>query len=213
MKIETLDVQGFIPAMHAMRAPKNSWARNDTSLDIADNLTIGPNDLDLSLRLQKAGPEHCKHLRMIMVWADMSLPLTMHKQLDTYRAGVEKVSTSTMHTLMKRELTLDDFEPTSDGGYGENMYTTIAYINDKIRAYSAEEDPATKRYIWDRVIQALPESFIQKRTVMLSYAALRNIVRQRKGHKLGEWKVFINWVHTLPYADELIFDKEEPLNA
>ena len=70
-----------------------------------------------------------------------------------------------------------------------------------------------KRYIWDLVIQILPESFIQKRTVMLSYAALRNIVRQRKGHKLGEWKQFIDWVHTLPYADALIFDKEEPSNA
>lgn len=150
---------------------------------------------------------------MIMVWADMSLPLTMWKQLDTYRAGVEKVSTSTMHTMMKQELTLDDVEPTSDGGYGENIYGTIAYINEKIRAYATEDDPATKRYIWDRVIQALPTSFIQKRTMMFSYAALRNIVRQRKGHKLGEWKQFIDWVYTLPYANELIFDKEETPNA
>lgn len=165
------------------------------------------------MRLQKAGPEHCKHLRMIMVWADMSLPLTMHKQLDTYRAGIEKVSTSTMHTLMKHELTADNFEPCNDGCYGQRLLETIDYVNEMIRAYNAEQDPDAKKKIWEYVIQILPQSFLQKRTVMFSYAALRNIVRQRANHKLKEWHQFIDWVHTLPYADELIFDKEADTNG
>ncbi len=213
MKIETLDVHGFVPAMHAMRNPMDSWARNDTARDLIGYIVIGPNDLDLSLRLQKAGPEHCKHLRMIMVWAEMSLPLTMWKQFDTYRAGVEKVSTSTMHTLMKHELTADDFESTDDDCYGQHLLETIEYLNNLIRGYNQEADPEIKRRIWEYAIQILPQSFLQRRTVMMSYAALRNIVRQRKGHKLGEWAQFIEWVHSLPYADELIFDKEEANNG
>lgn len=198
MKIETLDVQGFIPAMHAMRHPLQSYARNDTVINTDGNVVIGPNDQDLSLRLQKAGPEHCKHLRMIMVWADITAPLTWWKQANCYRNGVEKISTSTMHTLMKHELTADDFEPCNDGCYGQRLLETVDYINELIRAYNAEQDPETKKKIWEYVIQILPQSFLQKRTVMFSYAALRNIVRQRNGHKLSQWSSFIDWAKSLP---------------
>ena len=94
------------------------------------------------MKLQKAGPEHCKHLRMIMVWADITTSLTVWKQFDTYRAGIEKVSTSTMHTLMKRELTADDFESCNGDCYGQHLLATIDYINELIRAYNESNDPA-----------------------------------------------------------------------
>lgn len=215
MKIETLDVQGFIPAMHAMRNPKDSWARNDTFLDVVNNLTIGPNDLDLSLRLQKAGPEHCKHLRMIMVWADITAPRYWWIEADTYRNGVEKVSCSTMHKLTSREINVYDFE--QDDNAPNELSGCLMHeaniVEEYRQLYLAEENPEDKQILWRLMIQCLPQSYLQKRTVMFSYAALRNIVRQRANHKLNEWHQFIDWVHTLPYADELIFDKEEPLNG
>lgn len=164
------------------------------------------------MKLQKAGPEHCKHLRMIMVWADITTSLTVWKQFDTYRAGIEKISTSTMHTLMRRELTADDFEPCNGDCYGQHLLATIDYINELIRAYHESKDPAEKKAIWEYVIQILPQSFLQRRTVMMSYAAIRNIVHQREGHKLAAWQDFIRWAHTLPEADKLIFDQEETVH-
>ena len=193
MEIRTLEVAGFEPAMRAMRNPKNSHSKNDTH-----GKNIGPDDTELSLKLQKAGPEHCKHLRQIVVWFDITAPLTFHKQLDTYRFGVEKISTSTMHKLMSRKLTADDFEPCNVDCYGERLLETIDYLNELIEAYNKEEDQDEKKRLWEYAIQILPESFLQTRTVMMSYAALRNIVNQRKGHKLRNWEQFIDWAHTLP---------------
>lgn len=118
------------------------------------------------------------------------------KQCDTYRFGVEKVSTSTMHTITKYPLTADDFE--CDCVNDDYMKYMLDSINTSMEAWRVEEDPEYKKQIWQSIIQALPESFIQKRIIMFSYAALRNIVRQREGHKLGEWKQFIDWCHTLP---------------
>ena len=193
MKIETLDVAGFQPAIRAMRNPMDSWAKSDSAWD-----TVGEKDKELSLRLQKAGPEHCKHLRMIIVWADITAPRFWWNEFDTYRAGVEKVSCSTMHRMMARPLKPDDFEPCNGELYGLPFVEVTEYINEMIEDYKAESDPVKKRMDWEFVIQLLPQSYRQKRTVMMSYAALRNIYRQREGHKLKQWQEFREWVESLP---------------
>ena len=150
---------------------------------------------------------------MIMVWVDITAPRYWWIEADTYRNGVEKVSCSTMHKLTSREITLEDFEH-DPNAYSDNAARAcVAYVEEMRTAYLAAEDPEQKKEIWRTLIQNLPQSYLQKRTVMLSYAALRNIVRQRAGHKLKEWHQFIDWVHTLPYADDLIFDKEEVTNV
>lgn len=204
MKIQTLETAGIPSALHAMRNPMDSWSKTDsafTSCAYIDSLNkkfiVGETDKDLSMRLQKAGPEHCKHLRMIMVWADITAPLYWWKQFDCYRAGVEKVSCSTMHKLMSREVTIDDFEHDE---LIEHIFENriLEPINMAIRTYSKEKNPETKAQIFRGVVQYLPESYLQKRTVMMSYAALRNIYRQRKGHKLPEWQAFRDWVESLP---------------
>ena len=198
IQIETLEVAGFSPALHAMRNPMDSWAKSDTHRGTeartgAFCMEIGPNDKDLSLRLQKAGPEHCKHLRMIVAYADITAPLYWWKQMDCYRAGVEKLSTSTMHTLTKKPLTPDMFS--------EGTSTVLINELEQVRQeYNTTDDLCLKGMAWNRLVHNLPSGFLQKRTVMLSYAALRSIYRQREGHKLDEWRRFREWVETLPEA-------------
>ncbi len=208
MKIETLDVHGFEPAIIAMRNPFNSWPKSDSWRDDPD-FHIGEADKALSLKLQKAGPEHCKHLRMIIVWTDIIADFTFWKQFDTYRAGIEKVSTSTMHKLMSRKLTMNDFSAI-EGKYGKywpsDLVAAVGAINMMIEKYKACDDPEQKKEIWQEAVNLLPNSYLQKRTVMMSYAAIRNIVRQREGHKLGEWKKFIDWAKELPES-WMIFDE------
>jgi hypothetical protein len=224
MEITTLDVQGIMPAMHAMRNPMNSWDRSDTQILLKkddslvsefmlfrifdpEKVVVGENDKTLSMKLQKAGPEHCKHLRMIMCWADIEAPRYWWQEFDTYRYGVEKVSCSTMHKLTSRELTEDDFEVEKDNAWAYNHMRLVKHaLNTMIDEYKKEEDPKEKEELWRNLIQNLPQSYIQKRTVMMSYAALRNIVRQREGHKLREWAAFIRWAHTLPES-WMIFDE------
>lgn len=192
MKIETIDVAGFMPAIRAMRNPMDSWEKSDTAWD-----TVGEKDKELSKKLQNAGSEHCKHLRMIVVWADITAPRYWWNEFDTYRAGIEKVSCSTMHTLMKRKLELTDFEP-QEHTWSSNMAEIMEMINDMMDAWKEKEDKTEKKYIWNEIIRILPQSFLQKRTVMMSYAALRNIYRQREDHKLKEWSMFRFWIETLP---------------
>ena len=224
MKITTLDVQGIMPAMHAMRNPMNSWDRSDTYLMVRkddedieneplfklfdpEKVVVGEKDKELSIKLQKAGPEHCKHLRMIMCWADIEAPRYWWQEFDTYRFGVEKISCSTMHKLTSREIVEDDFEFEKGNGYSwRNIRESVVILNEAINMYNETEDSAEKERIWRNLIQNLPQSYIQKRTVMMSYAALRNIVKQRKGHKLCEWKTFIDWARTLPES-WMIFDE------
>lgn len=196
MNIETIEVAGIQPALHAMRNPMNSWEKSDT-LYLGHPL-VGENDRNLSIKLQQAGPEHCKHLRMVVAYADITAALTWWKQFDTYRFGVEKVSTSTMHKLMSRELVPEDFEPANEDCFGEKLLEVIDYFNELQKSYKEETDPNAKKRIWEYAIQILPQSYLQKRTVMMSYAALRNIVRQREGHKLRDWQLFIEWARLLP---------------
>ena len=201
MTLETLDVQGFMPALHGMRNPMNSWNKSDSHWLYHDDdsklkYEIGENDKELSIRLQKAGPEHCKHLRQIVVWVDINAPLYWWKEMDTYRMGVEKNSCSTMHKLTSRPLDDSDFE--IDCVNEDYTHYVLDCLNTSMEAWKYEKDIDVKNEIWRSIIQGLPESYLQKRTVMMSYAALRNIVRQREGHKLKEWAMFIDWAKSLP---------------
>ena len=158
---------------------------------------VGRADRELSEKLQNAGPEHAKHLRMVIVWADIEAPLYWWKQADCYRMGVEKISCSTMHTLMRRHLELPDFQD-RDGIWSNGLAATVHEINAMMDKWAETDDKERKLEIWEDIIRMLPQSFLQKRTVMMSYAALRNICKQRAGHKLGEWKIFREWAQSLP---------------
>lgn len=202
MDITTLSTYGFSDAIWAMRNPMDSWAKSDSFYSPTENIDmayhIGTKDKDLSLRLQKAGPEHCKHLRMIFVYADITAMRAWWNEFDTYRNGVEKISCSTMHKLMARHLTLNDFEYSE--GNKDMLESIIAAINARMDNWKSLVDVNDEmaKDVWREVIELLPQSYKQKRTVMMSYAALRNIVRQRKGHKLKEWRQFIEWAESLP---------------
>ena len=193
MKITTLTTAGIDCAIHAMRNPMNSWDRCDSTI-----AEVGPKDKELSLTLQNAGPEHCKHLRMIVTWADITAPRFWWSEADTYRAGVEKVSCSTMHKLMSRPLNIDDFEHEDDPFLLKSVIRSINRDMEVYKELKKEGEDEQAKEIWRGIIQILPQSYLQKRTVMFSYAALRNIVKQRKGHKLKEWAQFIEWAESLP---------------
>ena len=201
--IETLELAGISSALHAMRNPYDSWSRSDSS--VSDGLyTVGAADHDLSKRLADAGTEHCKHLRMIVVYADITAPLYWWKEFDTYRAGVEKLSCSTMHTITNKEFELADFSVEHMTiGNREGFKGIINCLNTARANYRETKD---KKWWW-QIIQTLPTSYNQKRTVMMSYAALRQICKQRKGHKLDEWHSFIDWCKTLP-ENWMIIDPE-----
>lgn len=206
----------------AYNAEKISWIDNNGILRCDNNCMefafLGPADLDLAQRLIKAGPEHRKFLRQIFVSAYISLPLSIWKQLDTYKIGTVTNSTSTMHKIQSKPLTRESFEieqipyeeqeemEQRDGIYcagelSDLFDETIQTCEDLRKAFNQTKD---KRY-WRKLIELLPESYLQAREYTLNYEVLRSIVHQRKGHKLGEWQKFIHWVHTLPYAEELIF--------
>lgn len=213
MEIKTLEIAGFMPAMHAMRNPMDSWKKNDSAMrefspeevrDVYGPYTpgmpdLGPNDTDLASRLQAAGPEHAKHLRLIQVWADVYAPRYWWQEMDTYRAGVEKLSCSTMHKLMARPLALSDFA-CDDAFTRTFLEGAISDLNAQMALYRSlpQEQEEARKLVWRGIIQALPQSYQQRRTMMFSYAALRNVYHQRKNHKLSEWHQFCRWCESLP---------------
>ena len=235
MKFENTDVWGFKHAIRGMRNPMNSWGKSDSvfSEDYRD-FDIGEDDLDLMQRLIKGGSEHRKFMRQIIVSVDITAPLYWYKEFDTYKIGTTANSTSTMHKLATTPITIDcfetdDYEPTLifDEGIdysGDNPWNYHLNIEDVIgtneKEYYINEtfigflerlrlkylETKDKRY-WKELIRWLPESWLQTRTWTANYEVLRNLVHQRQGHKLSEWQSFIDWVHTLPYAEELIFYK------
>ena len=204
---ETLEVEGFIPAMHGMRNPLKSHHKNDSGYfgDDYSPAHIGPNDYDLAKRLIQAGPEHCKFLRMITVWADWSLPRYLWSEADTYRIGLEKNSESTMHTLLKENFDETQFEwPPFENSDWDIEAAFDDYINvlKTIKMRANEETGENKQKLHRILKGMLPESFIQKRTVCVNYQTLRNMYHQRKNHRLPQWNTdFVNWVHTLPYSE------------
>lgn len=222
MKIENVSVAGFEPAIRGMRNPYNSWDKSDSvfcSEDGCDyckhnrvcttsvhwkypglNFCIGENDLKLMQDLAKAGPEHRKYLRMIVVYmGGITAPRYWWPEFDTYSIGVTKNSCSTMHTLTKKPIELSDFE-IDDEGY------SIIYTIEKCEVIRQRYLETNDKKYWRQLIQLLPQSYLQTRTVMLNYEVCHNIYQQRQGHKLKEWEVLCKAIESLPYFKE-IFDE------
>lgn len=193
MRIETLEVAGIGPAVRALRNPYSNWQLSDTKHGL-----IGPKDMHLSDRLAKSGGSHSKHLRMIQVWAEIWAPRYWWQEFDTYRHGVERLSTSTMHTLTKTTLTPDCFEWSGDRAALDAMILHLNELIEKYRMADKAGAPLNRELAFRQLKQSLPECFIQRRTVMMSYQALRHMRVDRTGHRLREWRKFLDWAATLP---------------
>lgn len=205
--------------LRGMRNPMNSWDKMDSSLDslIEDDSLLyddqyifhfGENDYQLALKLSKAGTDHRKFMRMIPLYIEITAPLYWWKEFDTYKVGTVANSCSTMHKLTSKDLTFDDFsfEDFEINGSGLNYKSNLASIiqdcNEFIRLYKETGDA---KY-WKGLICELPESYMQKRSVMLNYEVLRNIYHSRKNHKLDEWHKFCEYIECLPYSKLIIED-------
>ena len=229
IKIENTEIVGWEAAIRGMRNPLNSWEKSDskwysigipTSNPAAINdkylsqkYCIGDNDLDLMKRLRNAGTDHRKFMRMITVYVDITAPLYWWKEFDTYKVGTVANSCSTMHKIHATEFTLEDFScehlfDTPESEFNDSM-DVLKEVIDILNLYRDHfvKNPHRKDYWW-QLIQLLPSSYNQRRTVMLNYEVLANIYKSRRNHKLDEWHVFCEWIENLPYA-ELITDKVE----
>ena len=211
--IDKVSTCGWEPAIRGMRNPKNSWDRSDSVFNPGFSPDLGFHDLELANTLAKGGPVHAKYRRMIDVYLDITAPLYWWKEFDTYKVGTVANSCSTMHTLHKRDLTLDDFAYDQLSQCNRNLLDMVIHnINAARREYleclKASDTDKAKR-CWYQMIQLLPSSFLQKRTVKLNYEVLHNIYHSpRYNHKLIEWRIFCEWIATLPYAMELIIDPD-----
>ena len=214
IKIENTEVVGWEAAIRGMRNPMNSWDKSDTKYydeyyeyKYEDCPDIGPNDLDLMKRLQNAGTDHRKFMRMIVVYADLTGPLYWWKEFDTYKVGTVANSCSTMHKIAAKEFTSDDFSCEHLNCNNKAfLYSLIDLLNEAREEYNLDSGKAKSP--WWQMIQLLPSSYNQKRTVMLNYEVLANIYKSRKNHKLDEWRIFCEWIEGLPYS-ELITGKEK----
>lgn len=201
MKFEHTETYGWEAAVRGMRNPLNSWHLSDSMVE-DDLYLLGNNDLTLMKKLRKAGTDHRKYLRMINVSVDITAPLYVWKEFDTYKVGTVANSCSTMHKIMAKEFELKDFSIEYLSTYPIQLFQqTIDTLNTLRELYLKE----SSKEVWYQVIQLLPSSYNQKRTVVLNYEVLNNMYHSRKNHKLDEWsKDFCNWVEKLPYAKELI---------
>lgn len=249
IKFENTEVTGWEAAIRGMRNPMNSWEKSDSKFYNVDNLAvedrykisefeIGPNDLDLMKRLHKAGTDHRKFMRMIIVYVDITAPLYFFKEFDTYKVGTVANSCSTMHKISAKKFTLEDFsyehltsraKDKLEDLINELNYYRNLYLNGGNDYWTDSDDkdyePKDKK-IWWQMIQLLPSSYNQRRTVMLNYEVLANIYKSRKNHKLDEWAEhkegipnidsssqakyskpykeyfgFCDWIKTLPYSE------------
>ena len=223
LKIENVEVLGWEHAIRGMRNPKNSWAKSDSGPECPygkekccgecqQNFCIGPNDKQLMMALRNAGTDHRKFMRMIIVYLDITAPLYWWKEFDTYKVGTVANSCSTMHKIQEKEFTLEDFscEHLLDHAETYNGYVStsvlecvIGALNEFRKLYLKTKNKA----YWWQMIQLLPSSYNQRRTVMLNYEVLANMYKSRRHHKLDEWHTFCDWIESLPYSD-LIVGKE-----
>lgn len=216
IKIENQEVVGWEHAIRGMRNPMNSWDKSDTMFGLGEDyytdMEIGNNDLDLMTKLSKAGTDHRKFMRMIVVYADITAPLYWWKEYDTYKIGTVANSCSTMHKIHEKEFTIDDFSCEhletiarfDEDGEMHKPYMVMKSVVDCLNACRKTFLEAKSKTDWWQMIQLLPSSYNQKRTVMLNYEVLKNMYHSRKNHKLDEWKEFCDWIEQLPYAKELI---------
>lgn len=214
MKFEHTQVMNVKNALRGMRNPLESWDKSDSTFWMDGTFELGKNDLTLMTKLIRAGSEHRKFLRQCFISVDIEAPIYYWKEFDTYKIGTTANSESTMHRLKDTEITFDKFEMTdfhtcvemSTANFWVDLINTLEHLR---LAYLETKD---KKY-WTELIRMLPESWLQKRTLTMSYENVYNMVHQRYNHKLNEWSGkddpskpnFIGWARTLPYAKELIF--------
>lgn len=204
LKIENTDVYGWEAAIRGMRNPMNSWAKSDSQMSVCSVCEglglIGENDLKLMKTLAKSGSDHGKFLRYITVTADITAPLYWYKEYDTYKVGTVANSCSTMHKIHAKKFTLDDFshEHLNDRSLRclENTIQTMNLWRDYFLEDKSKSD-------WWQMIQLLPSSYNQKRTVQLNYQVLKTMYYARRHHKLDEWHTLCEWMETLPYFKEI----------
>ena len=197
----------FENAIRGARNPLNSWDRMDSFYDEAGNYIMGENDLSLAKKLATAGSDHRKFLRMIFVSVDITAPLYWWKEFDTYKVGTVANSCSTMHKIHAKPFERDDFshDRLDEAGL-DALDALVAYLESERVKFC--EDKQNKQ-AWHNMIQLLPSSFNQMRTVTLNYENLINIYYARKSHKLAEWHTLCDWIKELPYAEQLILVKEQ----
>ena len=207
IKIENIETTGWAPAIRGMRNPMNSWEKSDSllcgNIDCPD-LIIGPNDLGLMMKLAKAGSTHAKYRRMIVCYLDVVAPLYWWKEADTYMVGKTQNSCSTMHKIHAKEFEPDDFshDHLRDEGIAflEHLICGLNYYR---RKYLETKDKAW----WWQMIQLLPSSYNQRRTLMLNYEVLSHIYHDRKDHKLDEWRAFCEIIRSLPYSQLITLEE------
>lgn len=235
IKIENVETMGWGHAIRGMRNPMNSWDKSDShrcgsgSCDICvnydecpyehnpDKLIVGDNDHTLMMNLAHGGPVHAKYRRMITVYLDITAPLYWWKEFDTYKVGTVANSCSTMHKIHAKHFELSDFSHEHLLYPGEQLLSeTIVTLNkfrDLYLGYTGFESwacgPFDKKEYWYNMIQLLPSSYNQKRTVMLNYEVLAAMYESRKNHKLDEWREFCKWIESLPYSELITGEKEE----
>lgn len=237
INIENCEVTGWEHAIRGMRNPMNSWEKRDSSFCSVDSkgecrnpkeyllcedcqirdITIGPNDHDLMMRLAANGSVHAKYRRMITVYVDITAPLYWWKEFDTYKVGTVANSCSTMHKIASKEFTLEDFscEHLMDDGDEELVcgdWIPLHVLEHIIGVFNKQRDKyletKDKKYWW-QMIQLLPSSYNQRRTVMLNYEVLANIYASRRNHKLDEWVEFCKWIETLPYSEIITGERQD----
>ena len=234
LKIENTEVVGWGHAIRGMRNPKNSWEKSDSGLTCSQNKNnicdihctadnyckpldkylIGLNDHDLMMRLRNAGTDHRKFMRMITVYLDITAPLYWWKEFDTYKVGTVANSCSTMHKIHAKEFTLEDFScehllESSDADWGDVVgKSVLEHVIFSLNVYRGLYLSTKDKKYWWQMIQLLPSSYNQKRTVMLNYEVLANIYKSRRNHKLDEWHIFCDWIESLPYS-EMITGEEK----
>ena len=219
IKIENYEVVGWEHAIRGMRNPMNSWDRSDSGFcdiigdnfgDIMkpENYRVGPNDYDLMKRLASGGSDDRKFMRMITVYLDVTAPLYWWKEFDTYKVGTVANSCSTMHKIHAKGFTLEDFscEHLTEPAISilKNTIEGLNQDRDLFLGYDGfkhQWGDLEKKHYWWQMIQLLPSSYNQKRTVMLNYEVLKNIYHARKNHKLDEWHYFCDWIESLPYSE------------
>ena len=232
IKLENCEVVGWEHAIRGMRNPMNSWEKSDSEClfhmlqnysnddpmaeeytryldEFGLNLKIGPNDYDLMTRLRNAGTDHRKFMRMITVYVDITAPLYWWKEFDTYKVGTVANSCSTMHKIHAKEFTMEDFSHEHLEGRAINTLETVIedlnnYREKFIKAKENYADGFALKCYWWQMIQLLPSSYNQKRTVMLNYEVLLNIYKSRRNHKLDEWHTLCDWIESLPYSEFII---------
>ena len=211
IKIERVSVMNIENAIRGARNPLNSWGRSDSYYDEDGKYVLGPNDLDLAMRLAKAGNDHRKFLRQIFVSVDITSPLYWWKEFDTYKVGTVANSCSTMHKIHHKKFERADFSCEKMDEAALRVLDTVIDFMEAERVKFCEDKK--NKQAWINMIQMLPTSYNQMRTVTLNYENLINMYYARRTHKLHEWHDLCDWIMTLPYAEQLIAVKSEEENV